>query len=152
MTILSPGIPYYGAWGRDTMFVLNAFLHTEDSNDIVERILRKIQPLYPKWVDSKHAPVRALLPLRHPPGTGLSRGQPAVAENGRRSRRRCGVHRLSRRHQRPAFSRPELRRQGRRAGRALCPDPGGRRSSLLSFYQVVLKMEINDILFIMLTN
>jgi len=35
------GYPYYGAWGRDTMFVLNAFLHTDDSTDIVERILRK---------------------------------------------------------------------------------------------------------------
>jgi len=35
------GYPFYGAWGRDTMFVLNALLHSEHSVELVERILRK---------------------------------------------------------------------------------------------------------------
>ncbi|PKN72137.1 MAG: hypothetical protein CVU50_08315 [Candidatus Cloacimonetes bacterium HGW-Cloacimonetes-3] len=35
------GYPFYGAWGRDTMVVLNAMLHKPDSLDIVERILNK---------------------------------------------------------------------------------------------------------------
>ncbi|MDD2230350.1 MAG: amylo-alpha-1,6-glucosidase [Candidatus Cloacimonetes bacterium] len=39
------GYPIYGAWGRDTMVVLNAFLHKPDSLDIVERILNKYSGL-----------------------------------------------------------------------------------------------------------
>ena len=35
------GYPYYGAWGRDTMFVLNALLRNPARLDTVERILRK---------------------------------------------------------------------------------------------------------------
>lgn len=35
------GYPYYGAWGRDTMFVLNALLHRPDNVALVERILKK---------------------------------------------------------------------------------------------------------------
>ncbi len=35
------GYPYYGAWGRDTMFVLNSLLHDDRNLDLVERILRK---------------------------------------------------------------------------------------------------------------
>jgi len=35
------GYPYFGAWGRDTMFVLNALLHTNKDNEMVERVLRK---------------------------------------------------------------------------------------------------------------
>jgi glycogen debranching enzyme len=35
------GYPWYGAWGRDTMFVLNAFLHMPGCLDMVETILRK---------------------------------------------------------------------------------------------------------------
>jgi len=35
------GYPWYGAWGRDTMFVLNALLHSQDSADLVEKTLRK---------------------------------------------------------------------------------------------------------------
>ncbi len=35
------GYPWYGAWGRDTMFVLNAFLHSPNNLDMVERVLRK---------------------------------------------------------------------------------------------------------------
>lgn len=35
------GYPYYGAWGRDTMVVLNAMLHNPSNQDLVERILRK---------------------------------------------------------------------------------------------------------------
>lgn len=35
------GYPYYGAWGRDTMFVLNALLHDPENLDTVEKILRK---------------------------------------------------------------------------------------------------------------
>lgn len=35
------GYPYYGAWGRDTMFVLNALLHSPNNLDTVEKILRK---------------------------------------------------------------------------------------------------------------
>jgi len=34
------GYPWYGPWGRDTMFVLNAFLHSPENLEIVERILR----------------------------------------------------------------------------------------------------------------
>lgn len=35
------GIPFYGAWGRDTMIVLNALLHTRNNLEQVERVLRK---------------------------------------------------------------------------------------------------------------
>jgi predicted glycogen debranching enzyme len=35
------GYPYYGAWGRDTMFVLNALMHNPQNLDMVEKILRK---------------------------------------------------------------------------------------------------------------
>lgn len=35
------GFPYYGVWGRDTMFVLNALLHMPGNLDTVEKILRK---------------------------------------------------------------------------------------------------------------
>lgn len=35
------GYPFYGAWGRDTMVVLNALLHTDSNLDLIERILRK---------------------------------------------------------------------------------------------------------------
>lgn len=35
------GYPYYGAWGRDTMFVLNALLHNPGNQDQVEKTLRK---------------------------------------------------------------------------------------------------------------
>lgn len=35
------GYPYYGAWGRDTMFVLNAYLHSPNNIEMVEKILRK---------------------------------------------------------------------------------------------------------------
>lgn len=35
------GYPFYGAWGRDTMVVLNALLHSKDRIDTVERILNK---------------------------------------------------------------------------------------------------------------
>jgi predicted glycogen debranching enzyme len=35
------GYPFYGAWGRDTMVVLNALLHTPGNQDLVERILGK---------------------------------------------------------------------------------------------------------------
>lgn len=35
------GYPWYGAWGRDTMFVLNALLHSPDSNALVEKTLKK---------------------------------------------------------------------------------------------------------------
>jgi predicted glycogen debranching enzyme len=35
------GYPWYGAWGRDTMFVLNTFLHSPKNLDMVERILMK---------------------------------------------------------------------------------------------------------------
>ncbi len=40
------GYPYYGAWGRDTMVVLNALLHTNNNLDMIERILRK----YSKYI------------------------------------------------------------------------------------------------------
>lgn len=33
------GYPYYGAWGRDTMIVLNALMHNPKNLDMVERIL-----------------------------------------------------------------------------------------------------------------
>jgi glycogen debranching enzyme len=33
------GYPYYGAWGRDTMIVLNALLHKQATLDIVEKVL-----------------------------------------------------------------------------------------------------------------
>ncbi|MDD2332035.1 MAG: amylo-alpha-1,6-glucosidase [Candidatus Cloacimonetes bacterium] len=35
------GYPFYGVWGRDTMFVLNALLHSKNNIDQIERILRK---------------------------------------------------------------------------------------------------------------
>ncbi len=35
------GYPWYGPWGRDTMFTLNALLHTNRHLDKVENILRK---------------------------------------------------------------------------------------------------------------
>lgn len=35
------GYPFYGAWGRDTMVVLNALLHNPTMIDTVERILNK---------------------------------------------------------------------------------------------------------------
>ncbi len=35
------GYPYYGAWGRDTMFVLNALMHNQNNLEMVEKILRK---------------------------------------------------------------------------------------------------------------
>ncbi len=35
------GYPFYGAWGRDTMVVLNALLHNPNMIDTVERILNK---------------------------------------------------------------------------------------------------------------
>ncbi len=35
------GYPFYGAWGRDTMIVLNALMHNPVNLDNVERILRK---------------------------------------------------------------------------------------------------------------
>ena len=35
------GYPFYGAWGRDTMLVLNALLHDEGNLKLVEAILRK---------------------------------------------------------------------------------------------------------------
>ncbi len=35
------GYPFYGVWGRDTMFVLNALLHSGNNIDQVELILRK---------------------------------------------------------------------------------------------------------------
>jgi len=35
------GYPWYGAWGRDTMVVLNAFLHSPNNLEMVERVLRK---------------------------------------------------------------------------------------------------------------
>lgn len=35
------GYPFYGAWGRDTMVVLNALLHSSKYIDIVEKILGK---------------------------------------------------------------------------------------------------------------
>ncbi|HNX38342.1 MAG TPA: amylo-alpha-1,6-glucosidase [Candidatus Cloacimonadota bacterium] len=35
------GYPYYGAWGRDTMFVLNALLHLPGNLDAIETVLRK---------------------------------------------------------------------------------------------------------------
>jgi len=35
------GYPFYGVWGRDTMFVLNALLHTNNNYDLIERTLRK---------------------------------------------------------------------------------------------------------------
>ena len=35
------GYPYYGAWGRDTMIVLNALLHDAENLELVERVLRK---------------------------------------------------------------------------------------------------------------
>lgn len=35
------GFPWYGPWGRDTMFVLNALLHSKTSLKTVERILKK---------------------------------------------------------------------------------------------------------------
>ncbi|MDY0151083.1 MAG: amylo-alpha-1,6-glucosidase [Candidatus Cloacimonas sp.] len=35
------GYPFYGAWGRDTMVVLNALLHNPEMIDTVERILNK---------------------------------------------------------------------------------------------------------------
>lgn len=34
------GYPFYGPWGRDTMVVLNALLHTPNNLDKVEKILR----------------------------------------------------------------------------------------------------------------
>jgi predicted glycogen debranching enzyme len=34
------GYPFYGAWGRDTMVVLNALLHTQSNLDKIEKILR----------------------------------------------------------------------------------------------------------------
>ena len=35
------GYPFYGAWGRDTMVVLNALLHSKKYLDVVERTLGK---------------------------------------------------------------------------------------------------------------
>lgn len=35
------GYPFYGAWGRDTMVVLNALLHDNNNLDLVEKILGK---------------------------------------------------------------------------------------------------------------
>lgn len=35
------GYPFYGAWGRDTMVVLNALLHSSGNQELVERILGK---------------------------------------------------------------------------------------------------------------
>jgi predicted glycogen debranching enzyme len=35
------GYPYYGAWGRDTMVVVNALLRKDENLELVERILRK---------------------------------------------------------------------------------------------------------------
>lgn len=35
------GYPFYGAWGRDTMVVLNALLHSAGNQELVERILGK---------------------------------------------------------------------------------------------------------------
>jgi glycogen debranching enzyme len=35
------GFPWYGPWGRDTMFVLNAMLHSKTQVKIVENILKK---------------------------------------------------------------------------------------------------------------
>jgi len=35
------GYPFYGAWGRDTMIVLNALLHTPNQQETVEKILNK---------------------------------------------------------------------------------------------------------------
>lgn len=35
------GYPWYGAWGRDTMIVLNALLHAPNCLDQVEKVLRK---------------------------------------------------------------------------------------------------------------
>jgi predicted glycogen debranching enzyme len=35
------GYPWYGAWGRDTMIVLNALLHAPNCVDQVEKVLRK---------------------------------------------------------------------------------------------------------------
>lgn len=41
------GYPFYGAWGRDSMFVINALLHMDGNQDLAERILRKYN-LYTK--------------------------------------------------------------------------------------------------------
>jgi len=35
------GYPWYGAWGRDTMFVLNAMLHNPEWRELVEKTLQK---------------------------------------------------------------------------------------------------------------
>lgn len=35
------GYPWYGAWGRDTMFVLNALLHTQGCQEMVQKTLLK---------------------------------------------------------------------------------------------------------------
>lgn len=35
------GYPWYGAWGRDTMLVLNAFLNSPNNLDLVEKTLNK---------------------------------------------------------------------------------------------------------------
>ncbi|MFO7659456.1 MAG: amylo-alpha-1,6-glucosidase [Candidatus Cloacimonadaceae bacterium] len=35
------GYPWYGVWGRDTMYVLNAMLHNPDWRDLVEKTLLK---------------------------------------------------------------------------------------------------------------
>lgn len=35
------GFPFYGAWGRDTMVVLNALLHSQKHQDLVEKTLIK---------------------------------------------------------------------------------------------------------------
>jgi predicted glycogen debranching enzyme len=35
------GYPFYGAWGRDTMLVLNALMHDRENLDIIEKILIK---------------------------------------------------------------------------------------------------------------
>jgi len=35
------GYPWYGVWGRDTMFVLNAMLHNPKWRELVEKILQK---------------------------------------------------------------------------------------------------------------
>lgn len=34
------GYPWYGPWGRDTMYVLNTFLHSPNNLDLVEKTLR----------------------------------------------------------------------------------------------------------------